>query len=200
MRVTSSKVFGACAVLTLLSGCGHVPPTTVYKLMTHDVLTTDPAQIRAAARYPAQVMPRPGGAKLTITTKPPRPGEPEVRTFILVEATAPSDLGELATYQRDGYPVTAYKLAAADVDALRGLLNTSKIERANGVKRASSIGVSVDACHTGSLPVKAILASTYLKLDAASGYMTVLDDIDLRKEISAADLTQNIPPCAIASR
>lgn len=42
----------------------------------------------------------------------------------------------------------------------------------------------------------ALLPSTDLKLYAANGYLALLEDVDLRKEVGEAALAEFMPPCA----
>lgn len=180
---------------TLTAGCAHVPVSTMYKLWSFDVMSADPAVIRAAVRYPSALAPRLNGTKLTVTITGGTKLTPDVREFILEDATSPADIGELTQYKRDGYPVRAFRLSDRDVNVVGALLQEMRDGKLGSESRSGNIGVAIDACHTGPLPDKAILTSTYLKLDAASGYMTVLEDVDLRKQISAADFSKHVPPC-----
>lgn len=190
-----ARTLTAAALLALFAGCAHVPVSTIYKLWSFDVLRADPAVIRAAVRYPASLMPRAGGAKLTITLTGGALLKPDVREFILEDATSPADVGELEPYKRNGYPVRAFRLPDRDVIAVRALLQELRAAKGTGETRSGAIAVAIDACHNGGLPKLAILTSTYLKLDAASGYMTVLEDIDLRREFGAAEISKHVPAC-----
>lgn len=179
----------------LTAGCAHVPVSTIYKLWSFDMLSADPAAIRAAVRYPAALSPRAGGAKLTLTMTGGGLLKPDVRMFVLEDATSPADVGGLEPYKRDNYPVRAFRLSDRDVTAVRGLLQELREGKARGESRSGNIGVSIDACHKGAMPSKAILASTYLKLDKAGGYMTVLEDVDLRREFGDAEIAKHVPAC-----
>jgi hypothetical protein len=44
-----------------ITGCSHVPLTTMAKLLTFDMAVADPAILRVAARMPAVLMPQPDG-------------------------------------------------------------------------------------------------------------------------------------------
>lgn len=190
-----ARTLAAAALMAFVAGCAHVPVSTIYKLWSFDVLAADPAVIRAAVRYPASLSPRPRGAKLTVTMTGGALLKPEVREFILEDATSPADLGELEPYKRDGYPVRAFRLSDRDVIAVRDLLHALREGKARGETRSGNIGVAIDACHNGGLPKRAILTSTYLKLDKANGYMTVLEDIDLRREFGDAEMAKHVPAC-----
>ena len=187
--------YAVLVVAALSAGCAHVPVSTIYKLWNFDVLTADPAVIRAAVRYPSALAPRPNGTKLTVTMTGGPTLKPDVREFILEDANSPADTGELTPYKRDGYPVRAFRLSDRDVGVVRALLQEVREGKLRSENRSANIGVAIDACHSGPMPGHAILTSTYLKLDTASGYMTVLDDVDLRKEVSADKLSKHVPPC-----
>jgi hypothetical protein len=176
-----------------VGGCGHVPVTTMYKLWSFDMATADPGVLRAAMRVPSVLAPQPGGVKLSFTTW--RDGEKDrhVHDFVLSEVREPAELARLTKYRKRGDVISAYRLAPADVVALRQLQAENLSTKMHG-----ELGVSADACRTGALPGGQILSSTYLQLTAADGYLPVLEDIDLRKEIGDQDLKQKIPPCAAA--
>lgn len=194
-RVTAAGTF-ALACTLLVAGCGHIPVSTMYKLWSFDTATADPAGIRAAIRIPAALRPRDGGAKLTITTRGPGDTKPEVTSFVLKEVSNPAELRHLDRFQRAGYPITLYKLSEADAASLRQMQQQIRKARETSEKREGSLGVSIDACHAGGLPPGAILSSTYLRLDTETGFMPLLDDVDLRKEVGESQLSEHIPPCA----
>ena len=192
-RVVSLFTFCASA---LVAGCGHIPVTTMYKLWSFDFAHADPGAIRAAIRVPDALMARPAGAKLTLTRNTTGSASPVVETFILEEVRDPRELEQLARFARSGYPVTAYKLAAPDVQKLKSMQAEINAARAAGKADArGNLGVAIDACHRKAMPQGALLSSTYLKLDDEAGYMPLVEDIDLRKEISSEDLAKQIPPC-----
>lgn len=180
----------------LAGGCGHVPVATMYKLWSFDVATADPAAIRAAVRGPAVLAPRPGGAKLTVTVKRPDRAAPEVHEFGLAEAQDAQEMRQLTRFQRAGYPLAAYRLSSPDIARMKSLQSDLRAAKARGDKWQGSLGVAMQACTRGPLPEGALLSSTYLKLDEEAGYLPVLEDIDLRKEIGPEKLEKEIPPCA----
>lgn len=178
-----------------LSGCMHVPVSTIYKLATFDVVTADPAVIRAAVRYPQALNVQAGGVVLTVTTG--REGDKDKRTdtFVLEEAKESADLEAIARYRRGGTIVAAYRLTTGDVARVRQLLSDHREQLKRGGRAgAKGIGVAATACHVAGLPSGAILTSTYLKLDSV-GYMAVLEDLDLRSQLSAETLEAQVRPC-----
>lgn len=184
-----------------LGGCGHVPVTTVYKLMTFDAATADPASFRAAVRYPGVLVPRPGGVVFIYSSSAGAESASNSHAFVLEETREPSEAVAIARYARPGDTVTAYRLSDADVRAVRKLQaehRAMKLSARGNLK--SEISVKAEACRNGDLPKGAILSSTFLKLDASEGYLTVLEDVDLRSQLSAAELERNVPPCGDGKR
>lgn len=193
-RLSKASIPTLCALG--LSGCMHVPVATVYKLATFDILNANPAVIRAAVRYPSALMVRPGGVILSVTTE--RRGEKakSIETFILEEAKDANELAAIARYRRDGMMVATYRLADGDVVRVRDLLTQHReMAKQGGQPGTKGIGVAATACHKGALPAGPILTSTYLKLDAADGYLPILEDLDLRSQLSAEALAAEIRPC-----
>ena len=191
LRLRLVLVLAVVFVLSLLAGgCGHVPVTTLYKLWSYDFAQADPGAIRAAIRVPAALAPRPGGAKLTLE----HGGVTD--TFVLEEVTDRQERALLSPYARSGYPVTVYRLASRDVTRLQELQKEINAHRTAGDKNAGGkLAVGIEACHRKGLPPGALLSSTYLKLDAEAGYMPLVEDVDLRKEIPADQLAEHVPPC-----
>lgn len=171
-----------------LAACSHVPAATIYELWNFDMATADPAVLRAAVRIPLTLHPQPGGVVLTVTKN--GSGASSKHDFILEEVSEPSELAPLSTRMRHGFTVHAYRLSKADIERVRALQ-----KKPGG---GGSIGIGAKACRTANLPKGAILSSTFLKVDAKRGYLTVLDDIDLRKELGEVNLDKEIPPCAAA--
>lgn len=194
LRLRMVLVLAVVFLLSLLAGgCGHVPVTTMYKLWSFDFAVADPGAIRAAIRVPAALAPKPGGAKLTLE----HGGVTD--TFILEEVADRQELALLSPYARSGHPVTAYRLAPGDVKRLKDLQKDINARRAAGdSKAAGKLAVGIEACRRKALPEGALLSSTYLKLDAEAGYMPLVEDVDLRKEIPPDALAKQVPPCAPA--
>src|ERR1700749_4838657 len=100
------------ALCLLLSGCGHVPLTSLVKLARIDFQNTDPAQLRVAVELPLVLRPLPRGITLRITVKAGRSqdSQDEVRDFMLGELPAPAELArEVGSDKR----VYAYRLEDA---------------------------------------------------------------------------------------
>lgn len=195
MRVQAPRL-GAAAVAALVGGCMHMPVATIAKLWSFDMTTADPAVLRTAVRGPDVLRTRPGGVKLVLTTWHDGAPQRTTRTFVLEEIAEAEELARLQRHRRKGEAIAAFRLAAADIAVMRGLQQENRAAAAGAKTKArGSIGVSADACRAGPLPSGPILTTTYLLLDPADGYLPLLEDVDLRKEIEPAKLATDIPPC-----
>jgi len=184
------------SVCFVLGGCMHVPVTTLYKLWSTDMAAADPALMRVATRTPRALAPRPGGVKLTYTAWRDGDKDKRVYTFVLAEANEPGELAPLAKYKRAGDAVTAFRLSASDAQQLRTLQAESREETSSiKGKPHGEIGISADACRREALGSGPILTSTYLLVSQADGYLPVLEDIDLRQELSASEFAAHLPLC-----
>jgi hypothetical protein len=156
----------------------------------------NPAVLRAATRVPSNLAAQPGGVKLTFSAWREGSNDRRAHTFVLAEVTAAADVAQLAPFKRRGAIVTGYQLTPADVLEVRRLQNENREgAHKSGGRPQSEIGISADACHTGEMRKGPILTSTYLLVSPADGYMTVLEDIDLRKELGDKALAEKVPVC-----
>src|SRR5262249_32166048 len=105
----------AGALALILSACGHVPVTSIYKLWKADFATTDPALLRAAVRIPAALKPLPEGVKLDIKTWTEGDPDKHEEHLVLKEVTAEPDLAPLRSEQRAGFTVHVFRIDPADL-------------------------------------------------------------------------------------
>lgn len=183
----------ALAFVAVVAGCAHVPLTTLYELWKFDAANADPAAIRAAIRVPESLAPRPHGARLVLSRGAAADPARKEWKFDLEDVRDAKELDALTRFRRDGYPIFVFKLSDADVAEVRKV--QAELRR-NAANARVNLGVSLDACRRGKLPEGALLSSTYLKLDRAAGYLPVVEDIDLRKEMGQeATLAERVPPC-----
>jgi hypothetical protein len=183
------------AAAILLGACTAIPVKTLYKLATADLMTVDSTVLRVAAQMPDWVAPRPAGVKLELGMK--RTGEPDVSERFILEAIPTSLEGKtLNDAAKPGYQLYAYRLAPADIPRLQHFRDTLKAKKADGGKKPeSTMGVGVDACRKTELPAGEIPMTTFLQLDRGSGYMPLVVDYNLKKEVDGKNLAALIPPC-----
>lgn len=183
------------AAALLLGACTAIPVKTLYKLATSDPMTLDPSALRVAAQLPDWAAPRPEGVKLVLGME--REGEPGINErFSLQPVPATLEGKSLNDAAKAGYQLYAYRLAPADIPRLQHFRDTLKTKKADGGKKPkSTLSIGVDACRKTVLPAGAIPLTTYLLLDRESGYMPLVVDFDLRKEVEGKALATLIPPC-----
>lgn len=194
ISVMKKGILAITAVL-LLSACTAIPVKTLYKLATTDMMTVDPAILRAGVRMPDWVEPRPHGVKLELGMQQAGT-DPISERFSLESIPAALEGKTLAAEAKPDYQLYAYRLAAQDIprfEAFRQTLKTKKAETRGKTKGSLSIGV--DACRKTELPVGKIPVTTYLRLDTESGYLPLVVDYDLKKPVDGKNLAELIPPC-----
>lgn len=182
------------ATTLLLTACTAIPVKTLYKLATTDPMSVDPKIIRAAARMPDWIEPRPNGAKLTITAQL-EGAEPSKETFILQSIPLALAEKELSQAVKQGFKLYTYRINPEDMPRLEAFRNKAKARKAAGAKLHGNMAISVDACHKGAIKEGAILLSNYLRLNEDEGYLPVLVDYDLRKSVDDKGLAESLPTC-----
>jgi hypothetical protein len=185
------------AVALTGAGCGHMPVSTMWALRSFDSLAVDPAFLRAAVRIPDGLLPRPGGVKVTATWG--RKGEPATERKVeiaLQEASLSAEGPALTKERRAGAHLYVFRVPPDDVPRLRAL--QAEVARAKSVGAANygSIGVSADACRTRDLSAGPAYLTTFLKVSEETGWLTLLEDVDLRTQVSAEKPLDDLaPPC-----
>lgn len=184
----------AFTALLLLSACTSMPLKTLYKLATTDMMTVDPAVLRAAVRMPAWVMPRADGVTLALGMT--RAGEtPQQEQFTLEAIPARLEGKTLAAAASRGFEVYAYRLAQQDIARFERFRDGLKAQKAADPNTKGSLSIGVDACRRAALPPGKIPVTTYLRLDTESGYLPLVVDYDLKQPVEGKSLAAMIPPC-----
>lgn len=189
--------FAMLSAALVLSGCGHVPVSTMWALRNFDSLSVDPAYLRAAVRVPHMFQPRSSGVKVVATWgKKGDPASERKVEIVLQEASLSAEGPALAKEYLPGQNLHVYRVAPDDVARLRAL--QAEIARAKVEKRADhgSLGVAADACRIGELPDGPIVMTTFLKTSEETGWLAVLKDVDLRAVATKQrPLEEIVPPC-----
>src|SRR5262245_35782181 len=98
-----------------LTGCGHMPVTSMVKLAAVDFQTTDPDRLRVAVKLPRMLKARAEGTVLRIAVGLAS-GEGEARNFAL---RAVSEGDAPAGEAKAGAEIATFALAQRDVAELR---------------------------------------------------------------------------------
>lgn len=182
----------ALGLACLVASCGHVPLSTMVRLRNFDFATFDPEVLRVAVRGPDWLEPQPGGAKLSVSLwLKGQEGEKKTEIFTLADLTQPPDMESVAGIRRLGTRVYGYRVAEADASRVRALQAEGReLARANPGRNNLEMNVGVDSCSRGTAPAGPILTTTYLQPDAATGYLVLFENVDLR--IAAREAGKNI--------
>ncbi|MEZ5537773.1 MAG: hypothetical protein R3F02_19395 [Thiolinea sp.] len=189
------KILPFMAGVLLLGACTAIPVKTLYKLATTDMMVVDPVILRAGVSMPDWVAPRPEGVKMALGMQQ-KSGEPVTERFILESIPAAFAGKSPASESKPGYKFYAYRISSADIQRFKAFRETLKAKKAeSGGKTKGSLSIGVDACRKTELPEGKIPVTSYLRLDAESGYLPLVVDYDLRKPVAGNNLAELIPPC-----
>jgi hypothetical protein len=174
-----------------MSGCSHMPVTSMVKLARVDFETSDPAQLRAAIKLPRMLRPRPNGVALRIAVQVGRAPE-EARDFMLRELPEPAELAREAG--ADSH-IFAYRIDDADLTRLAAFRAELIAKKNSGQRGSISISVRPQACKAGELPDGPIYFTTYLRTSETKDYVALARDVDLRSIVPNAAVVTEIPRC-----
>ena len=176
--------------LLTMTGCSHMPVTSMVKLARIDFETTDPAQLRAAIKLPRALRPQPNGVVLRIAVQVGRAPE-EARDFMLRELPDPAELVREASA---GNHLFAYRIDDADLVRLKAFRSELIARKGSGQKGSISISVRPQACKVGELAEGPVYFTTYLRTAETKDYVPLARDVDLRS-IAPEAAVAGIPRC-----
>ena len=174
-----------------MSGCSHMPVTSMVKLARVDFETSDPAQLRAAIKLPRTLRPQRNGVALRIAVQVGRAPE-EARDFMLRELPEPAELAREAG--ADSH-IFAYRIDDSDLVRLAAFRAELTAKKNSGQKGSISISVRPQACKAGELPDSPIYFTTYLRTAETKDYVALTRDVDLRSIVPNAAVVAEIPRC-----
>jgi len=177
--------------MVAMSGCSHMPVTSMVKLARVDFETSDPAQLRAAIKLPRTLRPRRNGVVLRIAVQVGRTPE-EARDFMLRELPEPAELTREAG--ADSH-IFAYRIDDADLTRLAAFRAELIAKKSSGQKGSISISVRPQACKAGELPDGPIYFTTYLRTSETKDYVALARDVDLRSIVPNAAIVAEVPRC-----
>jgi hypothetical protein len=173
-----------------LSGCGHVPVTSLLSLSRIDLATTDPAQLRAAVKLPEALRPLPRSMVLHVTVRK-KDGQELTEGFALQEISAAAEARPLQAEAEAGMQIVVYRLDPAELPHVAAFRAQALAQQAAG----GGLTIQPEACRTAALPPGPLLISTYLRTVETGGYVPLTRGIDLRDMTRGYDLATVIPPC-----
>ncbi|UPK00302.1 hypothetical protein IVB05_21260 [Bradyrhizobium sp. 170] len=174
-----------------MSGCSHMPVTSMVKLARVDFETSDPAQLRAAIKLPRTLRPQRNGVVLRIAVQVGRAPE-EAHDFMLRELPEPAELTREAG--ADSH-IFAYRIDDADLARLAAFRAELIAKKSSGQKGSISISVRPQACKAGELPDGPIHFASYLRTAETKDYVALARDVDLRSIVPNVAVVADIPRC-----
>ncbi|OYU48713.1 MAG: hypothetical protein CFE31_09715 [Rhizobiales bacterium PAR1] len=176
----------------VLSGCGHVPVTSLLAMSRINFETTDIAAMRAALRIPTAYQARENRMIVEITQegKPPHRSE-----FALERVTSASELSLIGSEKRAGTELVVYKLPdpmVAKFEEMRTEARKAKEEKRKG---SLTIKLEPDFCYVAEPPKGSLVFSTYLRTSETRSYVAVLQDLDGFSQPEFAEKIRVMPKC-----
>jgi len=178
----------------VLSGCGHVPVISMFRLARINFANTDPARLRAAIKLPRSIELLPQGVALRVAVRISS-GHEEFQDFVLSETSEPADVLALGQELDADTRMIAFRLDAAEVARLSAFRDSLKQQQAASGGRGGALTISIrpQGCRSGDLPGGPVLATTYLRTAETGGYVPLARDVDLKT--MTRDLATAIPLC-----
>ena len=188
--------FASCALGLALSGCGHMPVTSMVRLARLDLTSTDPVGFRAAVRLPAAIKPLRDRVRLRIAVKLAT-GKEETQDFRLTELSDPAELSSLRSEIEAGTKLFAFGLDPAEAARLTAFRDDLKKRQAESGGRGGAITISIapEGCRVGELAPGAVLFTTYLRTAETGDYVPLARDVDMREIAPGRDLATEMPLC-----
>jgi hypothetical protein len=175
----------------VLSGCSHVPVTSLLRLSRIDLATTDAAQLRAAVRLPEALRPLPRSMVLRVTVRK-KDGQELTEGFALQEIPAADEALPLRAEAEAGMRIAVYRIDPAELAHVAAFRTQAVAQEAAGGR----LTIAPEACRAGELPRGPLLVSTYLRTVETDGFVPLTRAVDLRELARGHDLAAAIPPCA----
>ncbi|MGL4324399.1 MAG: hypothetical protein ACRCTD_10200, partial [Beijerinckiaceae bacterium] len=155
-----------------------------------------------AMRAPDWLEPVPGGASIELIAKEKGSTEPLLKErFSLEPAGEGGELDQLKEFEKKGERIWAFRLGKKEAERLRAIQAQARAIRAASnaqtPKREVILTSDIKGCRRGEGEAGPVVATTYLKPDAGTGYVVLLRDMDLRKVAKDAgvDFEAETPPC-----
>lgn len=203
MLALPRRLFASAAISVLLAGCGIVPFSTQMKLRNFDPLAVDPNEPRALIVMPEVMRIPPDGAKIRIIHWPQeKEGMPEEDILTLQETDEPVPVG-LRALALEGERLSHFRLKSDELARIRAIQAKFAQRKASGSTGGKTeIKADVTACALAALPAGRITGTLYVKPDRATGYLPLIEAMDLRDLAASAGKTleAEVKPCPLARK
>ena len=171
------------SILLLLSACGAANLATVVQLSRVNPLTADPAGFVATVVLPHELDLREGSALLGLTWVSET--EEIGGHFPLQQYRALEGSGIVTS---DTQRVVFFTLSAKDTANIRQVQRAISDRKERGIDGEGSFSVFATPCLRGAPAVAEI--STYLRVEAGGAFLPLLQNFDIRQEISEGQFAE----------
>ncbi len=174
-----------------LSACSHVPVRSLLALSRLDFGTTDLRALRAALRLPEQFEARETRMVVEIAIE----GRAPIQQEFVLERLLGADLAALASENRTGAQLVAYRLPDAAVRSFERLREEIGQARAASRKGSLAIKLEPEFCYRVAPPRETLVFTTYLSTSETQRYIPVLLDFDAFSQKAYAEKLRMMPKC-----
>jgi len=196
------RVFLVFLVGITVSACGHVPLTSIAKLSSFDIETTDPRALRVAAVLPDTIRVAEGDARLDLEIVNTVSGETLLSESLeLDEKGTTAEKAELSSELTDGKHLLIFALSEEDLAYFRSFQELIRTRSAAEKKaHEGTLALHVTGCaikEPGPAPLR---ITTFLKASELGGFVTLTRNADLSKTLKEAGVSTSggVKLCPIA--
>lgn len=199
----SAPWWAAALCAALLTACGSIPVSSLWKMRNLQFETLDPAALRAAAVHSGAVALH--GPSLVLSVSVSRtvrlPGGDTVTETLaeklpLQELRSTAERSALADYERPRTVVQVWRIDPAALPRLHALRATAlawkKLPNDHG-KRELSLGLELAGCQRADAGSRAV--TTLMRFTEQSEYIPIVRGIDLADTMPAAEWKKRFPDC-----
>ena len=186
----------------LLTACGSVPVSSLWKLRKLQLETLDPAALRAAVVHgPAlQLYGQSLVLSVSVSRKVRQPGGTTTTELLaeklpLQELRSTAERSPLAEYDKPQTVVQVWRIDPAALPRLQALRTKALAWKGTDEgQRELSLGLELAGCHQPGAQKR--LVTTLMRFADPGEYIPILRNLDLAETMPAAELSQRFPACA----
>lgn len=200
----SARWWAAALCAALLTACGSIPVSSLWKMRNLQFETLDPAALRAAAVHsPAVVLHGPSLVlSVSVSRKVRLPGGDTVTETLaerlpLQELRTTAERSALADYETPRTVVQVWRIdpaALPRLDALRATALAWKKAPNDEGKRELSLGLELAGCQRVGAGSRAV--TTLIRFSDKGEYIPIVRGMGLAETMPASELKKRFPDCS----
>ena len=188
--------------VVLLSSCGTVPLSSMWKMRSFKFEDIDPVLLRAALVYPSSLVLDTTKLRLEVSVaRQVKQADGSMQwerleeKLPLEEVHGAAELSGLQDERAPGKQFKAWRIAPAALPKLIALRSTAlSWKKTDDGKRTLSLGLKFEGCRAADAP-KSIPFSSLLKFTAQGEYIALVRNADLVDLLPAPQLALSFPVC-----